>query len=186
MQILHVICFKGHCSIEHCEEHNSCGPQISFKALVTFVPYDFRRDVRRSTRLLIHDLVGLNWFTDAEISDFDVTLTIEQNIVQLYVTMQNLLAMNVAYALNHLFEENFWSQLVQLFSFTNKVEHVTTCAKLHHQHDVTACFECLVELNDWRVPQLQKNRNFMHNLRPLLFLRKILLVDRLDRDEFPC
>ena len=104
MQILHVIGFEWHCSIKHRKKHNSCRPQISLKSLVTFVSDDFGSDVGWSPGLLVHDLVGLHWFTDAKISYFDIPFTIEQNVVKLYVTMQNFLAVDVANALNYLFE----------------------------------------------------------------------------------
>ena len=92
--------------------------------------------------------------------------------------------MDVSNAFNDLFEKDFGKWLIALFPLSHEVQEVTASAKLHHEHDMPLGFECLVKFHDRLMPQSQKNSNFVHNFRSLLVIGQVLLVNRLDSDEF--
>jgi len=167
VQVLHVICFERHRSVQHREQNDSRAPQISFEAPVAFVSNDLGRDVGGRTALLVHGFVFLDGLADAEVSNLDVALTVEQDVVEFDVSVEDSLRVDVANTLDDLFEEDLRSEFVQLFAFTHKVKHVATSAKLHHQHDVSASFESLVQLYDAGMAELQKNADLVHDLGSL-------------------
>ena len=70
----------------------------------------------------MHDIVSFHVLANTEVGDLDVTLTVEQDVVQLDVTMQNALLVNVAKALDNLSEDDLGLCLIQLFALSHVVQ----------------------------------------------------------------
>jgi len=153
VQIFHVICLEGHCSIEHGEEHHASRPQVCLEALVALVSDNFWSYVSRSSTLLKHDLSGLHLLADSKVANFHISLTVQQNVVQLNVTVQNSLRMNVANALDNLLENYLGSHLVQLLALTHEVEQIAASTQLHYEQNVSRSLKSLVQFYHRRVAQ---------------------------------
>ena len=168
MKVLHVVRLEWHCAVKHREKHDTSAPQVRFESLVTFVLDDLGRDVGRRSTLLVHGLPGLDCLRHTEVGNFDAALSIKQNIVKLYVTVQNFLAVDVANTLNNLLEKHLRGGFVELLSFADEVKHVTASAELHHKKDVAARFKCLVKLHNTVVSELKQYADLMHDFASLL------------------
>ena len=148
MQIFHVICFEWYCASEKGEKNNTCTPHIRLKPFVSLIPDNFGGNIGGSTTLLIHHLALFHSFWDSKISNFDHTFTVEQNIVQLDVSMQNWLRMNVAQAFNNLLEKNFSKIFIALFALPHKVKQISASTQLHDKHNMSASLESLIEFDN--------------------------------------
>lgn len=85
--------------------------------------------------------------------------------------------MDISNTFDDLFEKDFGEWLVTLLPFSHKVEEVTSRTEFHHKHDVSLRLKSLVELYDRLVSQSEEDANFVHDLRPLLVVSQVFLVD---------
>lgn len=72
--------------------------------------------------MLSHDFVLLDELGDTEVGDFNITLAIKEDVVELDVPVNDVLGVDVAQTLNHLVEEAFGNVLIHLLAFPYKVE----------------------------------------------------------------
>lgn len=87
MQVLHVVRFERYRAKEQGEKDDTCTPKISLEALVPLIFDDFGCDIGRSATLFVHDLARFDGFRDAKVSNFDPTLTVEEDVIKLDITM---------------------------------------------------------------------------------------------------
>jgi hypothetical protein len=102
--------------------------------------------------------------TDSEITDLDLTFTIEKNVVELNVSVPDVLRMNVLKTLNNLLEDLLRKRLLQSSPLPNIVEEVTSCTKLHDNYNVFVSLNCLVDLYNVVVSEFQEQVDFLHQL----------------------
>ena len=119
MQVLHVSPFERDISIEHGEEYYSCAPHINCPSIIALLCYDFRRYVSRCAALIIEDLARFHSLSYSEISYLDVSLVIEEDVLQFDVSMKNVFRMNVADSFNNLFEKILCENFIQLASLAD-------------------------------------------------------------------
>ena len=106
VEFAHVAGLEGHCAKQHCVEDHARRPNVRLVARVAFVFKHFRRDIRRSATLLKHQFLRLaDEFADTEVADLDVALTREEHVVQLDVSVEHSLTVDVAQTLENLPEE---------------------------------------------------------------------------------
>ena len=132
MQVLHVVGLEGYRSIKHGIKDDTGAPQVSFETLVTPISDDFRCDIGRRAALLSHDFIRADLLTHTEICDLDHTLAIEEDVIQLYISVQDILAVKVTKTLDELLEEIFGREFIQLLSLSYIVQEVTSSTELHN------------------------------------------------------
>jgi hypothetical protein len=96
VQIFHVVGFERHGAVEQGEEDNTSTPEISLESLITLVFDDLRSNISGSTTVFSHDFILLYQFRDTEISDFDITFTVKEDVIQLDVSVNDVLGVDVA------------------------------------------------------------------------------------------
>jgi len=185
VQFFHVAGFEGDSTAKHGVEYYTSAPDISFESHVPFLLEDLRSDVGWRPTLLMHYITGLDELADSKISNFYVAFAIEQDVVELDVSMENTLSVDVAKALNDLPEDHFCNIFVQLFPLSDVVEEVTASAQLHRQQHVPLCLEGLVQFHDALVPEPQQYADLVHDLRFLFLISHEFLVDALQSDQLP-
>jgi hypothetical protein len=79
----------------------------------------------------MHNIPRFDQLTDSKISNFDVSLSIKQDIVKLDISVQNPLLMDVTETFNELLENDFRRDLIQLLSLSNIVKQISTSTELH-------------------------------------------------------
>ena len=90
VELFHGLSLKGNCAVEHSKQDNSCAPQIYIKA-VPLISKNLWCDIRRRAALLAHNLVRLNLPRYAEICNFYVAFSVQEDIVELNVSVSDVL-----------------------------------------------------------------------------------------------
>ena len=129
MEILDIRTFERHATIKHCIQHHSSTPDIHSKALIAIFIQNFRGDVGRSTTLLMNALAILYDLADTKVPNFYMAFAVQKDIVQLYVSMQNLSGMNVTNTQDDLLEDQFCHCFVQFSSFSDVCQQVPSCTE---------------------------------------------------------
>ena len=185
VQFFHVAGFEGDSATKHGVQYYASAPDISFESHVPLLLENFRSDVGWRPTLFPHYITRLDELADSKISNFHVTFTIKQDVVELDVSVKNALSVDVAKALDDLPEDHFCNVFVQLLPLSDVVEEVTTSAQLHRQQHVPLCLEGLVQFHDALVPEPQQYPNLVHDLRFLFLISHEFLVDALQSDQLP-
>ena len=105
MQLGHVTRFERHSSVQHRIKDNSSTPYVARIPFIAFVFEDLRCDVGRGATLLFQKLILLNQLADPEITDFDVALGSQEDVVKFDVPVKNIFLVDVLHACNYLLEE---------------------------------------------------------------------------------
>ena len=95
MKILQVLRFERHRALKHRVQKHPETPHVDEETFVALVNDDLWREIRWSSALLLNDLTLLDYLGDAEVADLDALFTIEQNVVQFDVAVDNAAAMDV-------------------------------------------------------------------------------------------
>ena len=183
MQVLHIVGLERDGTEEEGKQDDTRAPQVSLESLVALVPDDLGSNIGWCTTLLEHEFALFDRLRDAKVSNLDVTLSIQKDVVQFDVSVQDFLRVNVADSFYNLLEEHLGQWLIQLLPLSHEVQQIASCAELHDEHDVPSRLESLIQLDDRVVPQFEQDTDLVHDLGPLLLLRQVLLVDRFDSDQ---
>jgi hypothetical protein len=81
IQVANLICLERNVAIQHGIETNTSRPDIHRKALVSHIFNDFWSNIGWSSTLLEEDFILFNLSADSEIAKFDISMTVQQNIV---------------------------------------------------------------------------------------------------------
>ena len=184
VQLVHRLRLERHRAVEHGKQDDASAPQVHIQT-VAAVTQDFGRYVGRCTTLLSHDLIRLDLPGHAEVRYLDVTLAIQQYIVELNVPMRDILRVNIAQTVDNLTENLLREGLLEPPSFTHVVKQIATGAKLHYNDYVLLSFDSLIDLDYVIVAQFEQQVDLLHQFSLLHFVGEGLLVERLERDQFP-
>jgi len=164
LQLRHVACLEGHGPVEHCVQDHTRAPHIARVALVPVTLEDFRGYVGGCAALFLHGLARAGELADTEITDLDVALGGQQDVVQLDVAMQDALRVAVAQTLHYLLKQVLSNVFLELPTTTHVREQVTSPADFHDEHYVLRCLEGLVETDDVSVSCPLEYVELLHDL----------------------
>jgi hypothetical protein len=118
-------------------------------------------------------------FGDTKITNFDPPGLVEENIVQLDISVDHkLFGVDVVEAFDELFEKILSVFLLELSPLSYVAEQVTALAKLHNEAHVSIGFKAIVEPHDVGVVALLKYGHFLHHsLFLFLFIPENFLFD---------
>ncbi len=105
MKICHIVRLEWYCSIQHRIEHNPCTPQVSTKAPVTFVSENFGCNIGWCSTLFLDELMLLDDLGHSEITQFNSFLIIEQDVIQLDVSVKHASAVAMTQTIDDLLED---------------------------------------------------------------------------------
>ena len=129
-QITDLVSFERHVAIQDSVEADTCRPNVNGQALVADLLDNFRGYVGRGATLLKQELFVLDAPTHSEVPNLDVAVTIEENVVQFDVTMDDADRMHVSDTLHYLLDEVFSILLGQLTALSHVIEEVAAWAQL--------------------------------------------------------
>jgi len=182
-EISNLVGFERHVSVKHSIQADSCAPDVYREALVPHVLHDLWCDVGRGAALFEEQFVLFDLPTNSEVTDLDVAMAVQQDVVQLDVTMGDLLVVQVGDTFHDLAEHELSIFLSQLPALADVVEEVTSWAELHNDHVMALGLESLEDFDVVGVAQPLQDIDLVHNLLLLaLFLHEVH-VDALDGDQ---
>ena len=180
VQVADLVRLERHVAVQHRVEADASAPDVDREALVAHVLHDLRCDVRRRATLLEQQLVDLDLLADAEVAYLDVAVAVQQDVVELDVTVRDAILVQVGDALHDLPEDELGVLLTELTALAHVVQEVSAGAELHDDHVVLVSLERLQDLDVVRVAQRLEYSDLVHDLLLLaLFLHEVH-VDRLD------
>lgn len=86
-KVANLICFKRYVTIQHSKKADSCRPNVDWETFVTHVFDYFRCYISWRTTLLEQYFICFNLSTYSEITDFNISMSIQQNIIKLDISM---------------------------------------------------------------------------------------------------
>lgn len=95
VQALNVASLEWHHSGERNIRHYPQAPKIRLVVSVPAFCNDFGSEVGRCAYMFVYDLAGRKEFAYPKVTNFHSILFVYQNVVQLYISVQDLLLMQV-------------------------------------------------------------------------------------------
>ena len=107
VKIFHIGCFEGNSALKHRIKHHSKTPRVSEESFIAFICYDLWSNVCWCSTLLLDELMLLDDLGHSEITQFDSFLIVEQDIIQLDVSVQHASTVTMSQTIDDLFEDEF-------------------------------------------------------------------------------
>lgn len=104
----------------------------------------------------------LNLSRNPKIGYFDIAFAVKENIVEFYVAMGNVFGVNKVEAIDYLLENLLGKWFFETTTLANVIQKVTSCAKLHYNHNVLLGFNCFVYFDYMIMSELQQQIDFLH------------------------
>jgi hypothetical protein len=154
--------------------------------LVSLVLYDFWSNVSRCSTLLSDHHILLHNLTHSKVTDHDLLVVIEKDVVKLDVSMQDASAMTVAKSIDDLLEEEVSFAFFQFSLFLHVLKEISLACILHDHEEMLWGFEYFQQSNDVGMPDLLEDVDFLEDLcsRELIF--HVRLVNGLDGYFLSC
>lgn len=176
VQFVHTGSLERHCAVQHCVEDYSCAPEVNAKAVSVLIPENLRRNVGGCAALVAHLDTWRALLADSKVGDLNLTLAIEQYVVEFDVAMGNVLRVNVLEAIDYLLEDLLRDWLLQATPLPDVVEKVATRAQLHHDDYVFLRLDCLVDLDHVVMAELEQKVHLFHQLLLLYLVGQAFLI----------
>jgi hypothetical protein len=106
--------------------------------------------------LLTHHLPFCDLPTHTEIADFYISLSVQQYVVQLDISVRDLFCMDVAQAIDNLFEDLLSIRFFKPTSLSHVIEQVSACTQLHYDDYMLLSLYSFIDLNHMIVPEFQE------------------------------
>ncbi len=148
--------------------------------MVAFICYDFRSYIGRRTTLLFDDIVALDNLAHTKVANLYSRLTIKEDVVELYVAVQDRAAVTVSQTKHYLFENELGVALREVGHSFDEVQQISAVSVLHDHQQVLLGLEYFKQANDIRVFDLLQNVDFLENFAPAEFILHVLLIDGLN------
>ena len=111
----------------------------------------WRSAIRISPSNSLHTLLR-----QTEISDLDVTISIEKHILWLKIAIDDTVLVEAAHSLHQLRSIEAGTPLAELLVFAQVVEKLSSIEEVHHEVELCGCLESVVQLDDeWTVDLLE-------------------------------
>ena len=171
IQVTHLVSLKGDVAVEHGIQAYTRRPNVNWVTLVAKFSHDLGGDIGRGTALLKKYLVVNDLAGDTEISNLNIPVAVEKDVVQLDVSVYNAIVMEVSDTLHYLLENKFSVFFAELPSFSDVVEKVAAGAQLHNDQVMLISIEGFKEFHDVGVAEHFQNADFIVHL----FLAALIL-----------
>ena len=85
---------------------------------------------------------------NSEVTNLHGAFVVKQQVFQLDISVQNLIAMTVFKSFSDLLKQKLGKCFIELLASANETEQVTPSTKLHNEAQVAFSLERIVQLND--------------------------------------
>ena len=184
LKLLHIGGLKRHSPVQHGVEDDSSGPDVTLESFIASTLEHLRGNVSWSSALFsLHGLRRLDYLGDSEVADFDVSFGSQQNVVQLDVSVQHPLRVDVSQARDYLPEDELGRIFLEFPPSPDVGEQVAATTDLHHVDNVGVSLEALVQPDDVFVASPFENVVLLHHLFEAVLVLHESLVDGLKRHK---
>ena len=183
---MHTLCFERNCPAYHGEKKHTQAPYVCSETLIAAIRNYLWSDIRWRPALFRDLLVFLNNSAHAEITNLNVAIFIQKDIVKLDVSVEHRPAMAVSYAKSNLLEYSSSLALIESPSLFNKLQEITTTSIFHHHEQVFWRLKDLKESDDVGMAHLLQDLHFLENFLLLIVIFHQGLVDRFDGNNLSC
>jgi len=128
--------------------------------------------------------VFLNNSAYAKITNLNIAIFIQKNIVKLDVSVEHRPAMAVSDTKSYLLEYSSSLALIKSSSLFNELQEISTASILHHHEQVLGRFEDFKESDDVGMAHLLQDLHFLQNFLLLIVIFHQSLVYRFDGNNF--
>lgn len=169
---------------EHLVEYGAQTPPVGFQR-VAFVRSYFWCQVGDASAKSVRDCLWLHsQLGQPEISQLNVTLRVEQDVLRLQVSVQNLILVQVADGLHQLSGIDLCSLLVKLFLFSQVSEHFASVHEIDGQVQLGIGLEGVVQFDNVRTLGMLQDLALGVDLLEHVKLDKHVLAHYLERIGF--
>ena len=130
-KIVKLVSGQRHVSVQHTIQADTCGPYVDLEAFVAIFIHDLRSDIGRSATLLVECLFRLDAPANAEVTDLDVTVAVQQDVVKFEVAVHDPLPVHVEDAEHNLLENELYLSLFEPAALLDILEKISAWTKLH-------------------------------------------------------
>ena len=156
------------------------------EATVALAFEDLWGDVGRCAALLGLQLVpALDELGHSKVADLDVTFGGQQDVVELDISMEDFLAVDIDESMDQLAEDEFGEIFLELSSASDVGEEVTTAAHFNDVDGVRSCIKAFVQPNNVLMPRPLEYVVLLHDLLQRALIRHVGLIDGFEGNELP-
>jgi hypothetical protein len=158
---MHALRFEWYCPTYHGKQKHTQAPNVCSETLVSSIRNYLWGNVCWSAALFRDLLVFLNNSTYAEITDLNIAIFIQKDIVKLDVSVENRPAVAVSDTKCYLLEYSSSLTLIKSPSLFNELQEISTASILHHHEQVLGRFEDFKESDDIGMAHLLQDLYFL-------------------------
>ena len=111
----------------------------------------------------MHSLVRVDHGSDSEVSDLDNAVRVEEDIVELDVSVEDVIWVAVVETFQDLLEDELGGVFSEFSSFADVVEEVAAWAEFDDEDDVFVGVEGVVEVDDVFVAEAFEDADFLED-----------------------
>ena len=138
---MHTLCFKRYCPAYHGKKKHTQAPNVCSETLIATIRNYLRSNICWSATLFRDLLVFLNNSAYAKITNLNIAIFIQKNIVKLDVSVEHRPAMAVSDTKSYLLEYSSSLALIESPSLFNELQQISTTSILHHHEQVLGRFK---------------------------------------------
>jgi len=183
---MHTLRFERYCPAYHGKKKHTQTPNVCSETLIATIRNNLWSNVCWSAALFRDLLVFLNNSAYAEITNLNIAIFIQKDIVKLDVSVEHRSAMAVSDTKNYLLEYSSSLALIESPSLLNELQQISAASILHHHEQVFGRFEDFKESDDVGVANLLQDLYFLQHFLLLIVIFHQGLVDCFDSNNLSC
>lgn len=158
---MHTLRFERYCPAYHGKKKHTQAPNVCSETLIATIRNNLWSYICWSAALFRDLLVFLNNSAYAEITNLNIAIFIQKDIVKLDVSVEHRSAMAVSDTKNYLLEYSSSLALIESPSLLNELQQISAASILHHHEEVFGRFEDFKESDDVGVAHLLQDLHFL-------------------------
>lgn len=166
VQVLRIFPFEWKAATEHGIEKDAGGPDVGRRSLVVTSLHNLRCHVRWRATENLKLCLWRRAATESKVYELDHLLAVNDNVLQLNVSMCDVSVVQVFQSKEELLDDSFGFLLSKLpisLRFQMRVQTLTV-GVLHHQVNVLGCVNAFVQLDDIGMVQSREDFYFTNRL----------------------
>lgn len=179
-ETFHGTSFEGDGSLEHDVHQHPKRPDVDIKASVHTVACHFRSKVSRSATLLLDNFIWNNQLADPKVAKLDSAISIQENVVQLDVSVEYGPAVAVRNSVGYLLEDVLAFVFSQELTLLDDIVQITSSSVFGDHQDVFLVFKHFKEPDDVVVSDLLEDVHFLEHLLLRVVVLQLTQLDDLD------
>ena len=176
---------KGRHTKEKLIDDYTSGPPVDAFVVARFCQ-DLRRVVLRSATRCRSQVLVVQLPGHAKVNNLQIALVVEHQVLQLEVSVHDVLFVQSAKAYDKLPGQEFYNLFVEPFIILQNLVELTALQQVHHKVQSSICLEDVVHLAQERMVQCRQNLELIESRRNLVCRDELVFPNGFDRKCFAC